>query len=59
MLSAEGYGTEIPTFLGTFAQHLLIGEPGRAASVALRSPILSEAVDLADLVRMTETLHIR
>ena len=58
-LSAEGYGTEIPRFPGAFAQHLLTGQTREGEKVALQRQILSEAVDLADLVRISEALHLQ
>jgi len=37
----------------------LTGQKPNGPKVALRSPILSEAVDLADLVRMAEALYLQ
>ena len=58
-LSAEGHCMEIPRYSGTFPKHLLTGQTREGPKVALWKPILSEAVDLADLVRIPEALHLQ
>ena len=54
-----GCGTEIPKISGAFPKHLLTSQKPNGPKVALQLPILSEAVDLADLVQMAETHHLQ
>ena len=58
-LSAEGCSTEIPRFPRAFPKHLLTSQTREGPKVALQWPFLSDAVDLADLVRMAEALHLQ
>ena len=50
-LSDESGGQESHRFCGFFPNHLLTDAAGKRPKVALRRPILSEAVDLPDLER--------
>ncbi len=58
-LSIESRWTGTPRFPKAFPKHVLTGQARKGPKVALPSAILSEPVDLSDLVRTAEAVHLQ